>query len=157
MIELKLDTQSINTLFPEGSQARVNLQRAVIQNFADRIIKGKGGLEVIAYLDRNLKPIVEDETRNFMCQYMTQHSWTRTNSINADFAKLLAKEFKSQVNDIVEQAKQDAASLIKNQLASMLTEIPKKIDSQVEQAVYQRGRKDAIEAINAAIATNKLA
>lgn len=35
-MEIKLDTQALNALFPEGSQARVELRQAVVQNFVNR-------------------------------------------------------------------------------------------------------------------------
>lgn len=36
---VKLDTKAMEALFPEGSEARVELQQAVIQNFADRHLR----------------------------------------------------------------------------------------------------------------------
>lgn len=33
---LRLDTKALNTLFPEGSEARVDLTRAIIQNFISK-------------------------------------------------------------------------------------------------------------------------
>lgn len=38
MIQLKLDTQALNNLFPEGTQARMDLQAAVIKNVVDSVI-----------------------------------------------------------------------------------------------------------------------
>lgn len=39
-IELKLDTPSLTSLFPEGSEARLKLQQAVIDNFCRRHLRG---------------------------------------------------------------------------------------------------------------------
>ncbi|MGL5308206.1 MAG: hypothetical protein ACRC9Y_19130, partial [Aeromonas veronii] len=36
-MKLQLDTKAMEALFPEGSEARVELQRAVIANFAKRV------------------------------------------------------------------------------------------------------------------------
>lgn len=36
-MKIQLDTNAMNALFPEGSEARVELQAAVIANFATRI------------------------------------------------------------------------------------------------------------------------
>lgn len=40
---LNLDCATLAVLFPEGSEARVNLQAAVVNNFVDRISKEKMG------------------------------------------------------------------------------------------------------------------
>ena len=40
-MKIQLDTNAMNALFPEGSQARVDLQSAVIANFATRIRDNK--------------------------------------------------------------------------------------------------------------------
>ena len=37
IMKIQLDTNAMNALFPEGSEARVELQAAVIANFATRI------------------------------------------------------------------------------------------------------------------------
>lgn len=39
-VDIKLDTNALKALFPEGTEARVNLQSAVIQNYAKPILKG---------------------------------------------------------------------------------------------------------------------
>lgn len=38
MVELKLDTAAVEKLFPEGTELRVNLQQAVVNNIAKRIL-----------------------------------------------------------------------------------------------------------------------
>lgn len=50
-MKIQLDTNAMNALFPEGSESRVELQKAVIANFATRI------------RDEQLKSIVRDELR----------------------------------------------------------------------------------------------
>ena len=39
-MKVQLDTKAMNALFPEGSEGRVQLQQAVIQNYAQSILKG---------------------------------------------------------------------------------------------------------------------
>lgn len=51
MTEIKLDTQALNALFPEGSEARVKLQNAVIFNFVSKNFKTNTfGKEVEQYI-----------------------------------------------------------------------------------------------------------
>ncbi len=47
MIEFKLDTQSMDKLFPEGSTARVNLQSSIVASLAKRFIKPSDDLQRI--------------------------------------------------------------------------------------------------------------
>lgn len=37
-IRLQLDTKAVESLFPEGSEARVDLQQAIVQNMANRLL-----------------------------------------------------------------------------------------------------------------------
>jgi hypothetical protein len=39
-MKVQLDTKAMNELFPEGSECRVQLQQAVIQNYAQATLKG---------------------------------------------------------------------------------------------------------------------
>ncbi len=150
MLELKIDTQALNALFPEGSEARLNLQQAVIQNFADRLIKGQGAEAVVKYLQTNLAPQVKFQIEKTMEEYMTKANWSRGATINADFAKMVSQEFRKQVDAIVSESRQAAVAMVNEKLTEALVNLPARIDEQVNNAVYQQGRKDAIAAIQAA-------
>lgn len=60
-MKIQLDTQAMERLFPEGSQSRVDLQNAVIVNFAKKIQENKIDDAVVAEV-RNLVGEVSDYT-----------------------------------------------------------------------------------------------
>jgi hypothetical protein len=49
---IKLDAKAMETLFPDGTEARVNLQQAVIQEFANRNFRIPDSKELIERADR---------------------------------------------------------------------------------------------------------
>ena len=53
MIDLKLDTNAVMSLFPEGSEARLKLQSAVIANVIERTTK-------TPHVDPELKKMIDD-------------------------------------------------------------------------------------------------
>lgn len=54
-VQIKLDTNALVTLFPEGSEARLELQQAVLQEAARRMLKGLTEQELISLI----RPVVE--------------------------------------------------------------------------------------------------
>lgn len=53
-ITLKLDASALNALFPEGSEARVELSHAVLNQAAQQYVKGGITRAVSEYLDKHL-------------------------------------------------------------------------------------------------------
>lgn len=56
-VQIKLDSNAINTLFPEGSEARVNLQQAVVQNIVDRAFFKLNNEQIQKMVDDSIREI----------------------------------------------------------------------------------------------------
>lgn len=124
MVELKLDTAAVNALFPEGTQARVDLQQAVINNITSNILGKRVSEETRVQiqnqakdylLDQNLTSLVQKELESFM----TKRGWNSPAAltsvrkselqvlVNAEVKGLCANIFAEIVAECTENAKKD--------------------------------------------------
>lgn len=58
-MEIKLDTNAVRSLFPEGSEARVKLQQAVINNIVNEMIKVKTNEKLKEHINESVKEHVK--------------------------------------------------------------------------------------------------
>lgn len=111
MIELKLDTAALNSLFPEGSEARVQLRQAVVQNFVNRnFIKGldsKIADQVRESLLEIKLPNIQQMVNNKLDASLTGYGWGRELSANASTQlrehadKMLKQKYKEVIDEMV--------------------------------------------------------
>lgn len=139
--EIKLDTAAMNALFPEGSTARVNLQQAVIQNFAERFVKGTlsdESLEQVKEIIReSVSPVVQE---TFATYFNTnRQAWPVTMTLNEKIKFSVQREIESQldkmrhqlVNESLEGFKEKSLKNLQDSIAAMETKILASIESQV--------------------------
>lgn len=130
MLSLKFDTDSLRKLFPEGSQACLDLQAAVIKNVVDHAISKKLGDEISAEIHRQVNTamgslnIAEIVKKQF--EDVVEKRWGSHNVFDANIAgirklkevieKAVEKESKDVVQNILDRATIEAVDkLVSNQ------------------------------------------
>lgn len=105
MVELKLDTAAVNALFPEGTQARVDLQQAVINNITKNLLS--------KHIDQDIKDKVVEAAKELGLQYnfqelvqkelgtyLDRRGWASTYPIQESRKAELAKSIRQQVSTV---------------------------------------------------------
>lgn len=119
MIQLKLDTQALNNLFPEGTQARMDLQAAVIKNVVDSVIGKKVSEEienmVIKHVNlmmpanHEIEKIVHKEFADYI---QKRYAYSDVFDINSGgirkIKELITTNVKQQCADLLDSIKLDA-------------------------------------------------
>lgn len=100
MVELKLDTTAVNALFPEGTEARVALQQAVINNITNGIIGKQIPKDIRDMVDAAAKNMgldfnFQDMVQKELNSYMKNRGWGSS-------AKELQPTRKSELKSLVE-------------------------------------------------------
>jgi hypothetical protein len=136
MIDLKLDTNAVMSLFPEGSEARLKLQSAVISNVIERTTKS-------ASVDPELKKMIDDGVaaagKEFMKEYLESQSIFFGNNVAAS---TLVGQVKARVIELTKkQIEQSIAQEMETYFfkefkriqESMLMQLEKTVDRKLEQ------------------------
>lgn len=103
-MNITLDTKALNALFPEGSQARVDLRQAVVQNFVDREFMRFGNEELKKLVMEQVKeqlrdlPDVKELIRARIKSEFTQRGWNGV-EMNEGFSTAMANETQRVVNE----------------------------------------------------------
>lgn len=149
-IELKLDTAALSALFPEGSEARVNLQQACTENFARRHFRGLGE-DVLRRLDVfRAEALAEIESK-----YTTQKNGWGPQVLSDSLREKMAAEVEKSVNQCFsDQVNACVAKAIDE--FDLESKIRRLLDSQIEnfanraaQRLVEERFKQAMKAISA--------
>ena len=98
---IKLDTNALSALFPEGSEARVKLQDCVIANMADTLLNKQHDRiisQVASKLEAHSKSL-QNETNSMIANY----DWGRAYSLKEETVKLITE----QVNYLTQESVKD--------------------------------------------------
>lgn len=138
MVEIKLDTAAVESLFPEGEQARVDLQQAVINNIVKRIIErtvSKSARDEITTTVKvecgmtNYSDLVKKE----LMTYLTSNGWGTFTTSEVTTQKI-REAVKSKVKDIADDY---ITTVIKDTLDKAMENIYKSVDYRVGVALSQ--------------------
>lgn len=133
MTTITLDTNALNALFPEGSQSRVDLRQAVIQNFVDRnfIRLGNEALKQMVKQEvinrvRDL-PSVKDEVDSQLSKMFEQKGWNNT---------VATPEFKESLHKIVrEKASENIELMVQEAINSGIKSMESRVKHNIERSV----------------------
>lgn len=141
---LKLNTPVLAALFPEGTEARVQLQQAVVAEFAKQTARQALNDEAKAYLAELSKQVANHFTLEQLTkEYFSRVHWNNPLSVSEGgqlykaIAELVEKMFDQRFYDLAQKAAEKATE---GYLA--------KLESQVEYAVKTRVERLTTEAIN---------
>lgn len=134
-VQIKLDTHALSALFPEGAEARVELQSAVIAEFLRKNIKPQ-------VVHDNLRDMIDsrvkEATRDALKQLGVSMTWARP-ELTQQFKAQIQKEVHDQVNALMREG-------IRDYVAS--AEFLDWRDSMVKMIVEQSFRRALDEAVN---------
>lgn len=96
MVQLKLDTAAVNALFPEGTQARVDLQQAVINNIVTGILSKRIDEVLVkqihtAVLDMGLETSLRQLVQTELNSYLEKRSWNSRGDVLNNVSKANVK------------------------------------------------------------------
>lgn len=165
MIQLKLDTQAVNSLFPEGSQARIDLQAAIIKNVVDSVI----GKKVSPEIDNRISAEVNKQmghmdigqlVRDHFKRY-AENRWGHRTIIDANpsgVRELAAKvketlktECDSIIQEIVQDIQKEAIKNLKDNESFFIQRVTQNLESNVRQSIVKQVNSDFPQLVDEAI------
>lgn len=161
MIILKLDTAAVASLFPEGSEARIDLQKAVIANIVDRISQTQA-LKVSGEFGETIRQAASQSARETIKEYLERpDSWYQrpdlsdaqlAGSVKTRIKALIGNEIEGHLREMVGQnATETTRRLIETIGGKIEQEVERKasslLDAHIQNAVSARFRS-AMDAAN---------
>lgn len=144
---LKLNTPVLSALFPEGTEARVQLQQAVIAEFARQTARQALSDEAKDYLHQLSKEVANHFTlEQLVKQYFSGGSWNNPlkvsegGSLYKAIAELVKTSFDQRFYELAQSAAEKATA-----------EYLDRLDARVKYAVKQRVELLTTNAINARV------
>jgi len=133
MIELKLDTQAMDKLFPEGTTARVNLQSSIIASLAGRFLKP--GAELQKVLNEHKKTILNESLADYG---MKSSTWGGGYELTGMAKSRLKDECSVVVRDMISAQIKEA---ITEQIGSIDSIVERRVTYEIDQMVKDRVTK----------------
>lgn len=142
-IQLRLDTEALAALFPEGSAARVELQSAVIAEFARKHLKPSLVLsEVTSIISRERQAAVNEVLKDLQ---KNNGAFAYATSLTPDFKRRVREEVGEAVNQLLGD---EVARALKNhnealmhhvtaQMAGLKAQIAKLLNEQTNQSIRE--------------------
>ncbi len=145
---LKLNTPVLNALFPEGTAARVELQQAVVAEFARTVARQSMNDEAIAYLTQLGKDVASAANLEALVNQHFERSgvWNQPMKIrgHSEIIKTLATaaqtSYEDHLHDLIAEAATKACSAYEE-----------KLEASVKYAVDKRVRSITAEMIQAKV------
>lgn len=148
MITLKIDTQALRTLFPEGSEARLELQKAVIMNVAREV-----GVSQANTVLGELKDIVEEaakqaaysitkdylEKKGHFYQSKTQLTNQLVAQIKAEMKQVVDGEITNTLRKVRDEFIETQGPILQGQIAARVEQVTSHlIDKTVKEMVIEK-------------------
>lgn len=166
MIQLKLDTQALNNLFPEGTQARMDLQAAVIKNVVDSVI-GKRVTEEIENMvikhvnammpaNHEIEKIVHKEFADYI---QKRYAYSNVFEINSggirQIKELISENVKTQCAALLDSIKLEAINHASENLKAdeeaFIARVTKNLEVTVRKEIVGRVNAEFPQIIDEAI------
>lgn len=166
MIQLKLDTQAMNTLFPEGTQARVDLQSSVLKNVVNSVICKRVGEEVenmvikhvnaMMPANHEIEKIVHKEFAAYIQKRYTYSNVFESNSGGIrQIKEVIENGVKSQCANLLDSIKTEAINSATNNLKAdeeaFMARVTKNLEVTVRQEIVKRVNAEFPKIIDEAI------
>ncbi|HBO9199663.1 hypothetical protein [Pseudomonas aeruginosa] len=154
-IILRLNASAMNALFPEGTQARVDLQNAVLTEAATKHVKGQLDAETRKYLEALVTTIANKVDAGKMIgeAFARKNHWDSTLSVNptspmaAAIAEKVRDEFAKGLEDIIER---EVAARLPAAIEGIDARVQQLVDMKVNSITREMMRKKVNEAFAAA-------
>ncbi|BBC78135.1 Hypothetical protein KNT65_gp087 [Escherichia phage EcS1] len=135
MISMSLDTHAVRQLFPEGTEAQVNLRRSVIQNITKDLILKDTNNRVSTLIKEEIKahpvdiPSVKDEVNKQMNKLLSDQGWKGIQA--SDIANFKIRE----------EAEKIASNAIQDYLVDQAQRANKKLEHHILHVISQNENK----------------
>jgi hypothetical protein len=140
-VNIQLDTNAVNTLFPEGTEARVKLQQAVLSNVINAHIKTAGANFLLQEVNLVLRPLVQELTR----EYFDRLNYDKpTESLKQKMTEILRKHIDTELNLVAMEQR--------GVLHERVEEITKKMMERVDVELEARVTTEYHHQFNSAVA-----
>jgi len=143
-IELKLDTNALSSLIEKDESFRLNIQQSVLENIANRYVKGVG-----TDVRSAVQKAAEEEFGGQFGSYITAN-WTKTfklkDHLKEDIKSAVRQESRSELDayirsvylEQIERAKKEIETQVRAEVYRLTREaITKEVKSRVDAAVSQ--------------------
>ncbi|BEH83644.1 hypothetical protein BL02_254 [Klebsiella phage BL02] len=166
MIQLKLDTNAVLSLFPEGSTARVDLQSAIIKNVVNSVVGKRVSEEInkriqeqLAVLMPNSSEITQIIKSEFSDYVEKRYGYSNVFDVNYGNVRELSGKIKESVKqqcqtilkDIEKEAIAHATENIIADEAAFIARVSNNLEVTVRKAVMQRVNTQFPDIIDEAI------
>lgn len=149
-ITLQLNSAALAALFPEGSSARLELQRGVIQNFVATQVRPSALLGGDAEMRKRLTDAVDD-ARRIVEREVTEFraALLRRGGVRTDLSRYtLSEEAKAIIR---EQAQAEIAAVAREAISAALPQLDARINELVREQVAALTARAAMEAVSEAV------
>lgn len=143
-MQLRLDADALAKLFPEGSQARVELQNAVVAEFIKKHVSDK---LVADDVQRLIKSAKSEAVTEVMRELGVHSQWGNV-VLSDTFKNKLKEQVREQVTSHIHQSATDAAMTLREDLGPM---IEKRIELLADQIIEKRIGKELGDRLSKAI------
>lgn len=149
MLSLKFDTDSLRKLFPEGSQACLDLQAAVIKNVVDHAISKKLGDEINAEIHRqvnaamgslNIAKLVKVQFEDIIEKRWGSNNVFESNiegvrKLKEVIEKAVEKESKDVIKDVLDRATEKAVENLSTNQEQYVQDTITRIEGRAEKVI----------------------
>ena len=140
MIQLRLDAGALAALFPEGTEARVELQKAVVAEF---LKKNSPRLEFDSQMRREIA-LMRQQAAELCAEQLGMHRSPRC-MLGLPGAYQLTDPMKAQVRDLAHRAMREEAEksikpLADGVIKTLLEDIDRKIEAQLDAEILAKVR-----------------
>lgn len=134
-ITIKLDTPSMNALFPEGSEARVELQKAVLANFCASALKPSWlGAAVISAVELAKAEAIKTVLREMGALSGYGSTLTIPDALRLKFKEEAKAAVESSVAPLIKEAVLERTQKISDGVAF---EVGRKVNTYMEEAINE--------------------
>lgn len=139
-MDIKLDAKALEALFPEGTEARANLQQCVLTNFSNKIIRNIGESKMATIINNYMREnnIVTDHTegiKDAVSEYLgTQYSISSHKRLVPETISMLRRQIRISTSEIIEK---EVSACIKETVEEKLENIRVDIGSRIDDKIDQ--------------------
>lgn len=149
-VEIKLNAAAMDRLFPEGTEARVNLQQTIIQNFATRFIKLKTNAELAAWI----QPQIRSVTQEVVAEYFNLRHYEKpavTDVLRESIKTAFREEVQKNIRDVVGEMKDYVTESVDAAKCRITESMDLTITTSLDMAVVKEVRKKVEDKVKLAL------
>lgn len=166
-IQIRLDAGALNALFPEGSQARVDLQACVIAEFTKKLFRQYMPDEAVKTIEAEAKKLGEELTRGIslarqditrraeeecgLARYSTRSGSWGSKQTTVDLTPETVKQIKQQAESAFGTQVDKHATDVINERIAKLTAPGSQYDRYIERTLSEALNKSVLQKVQAAL------